>query len=763
MTVKHCRPFHYRVLCACVLAVACWLLFVPARARAALIGEEERACESVLRVEDVETSLAHMRGLETSYEIPCFRIGSGLASEMLMMDFRANNSEEKLKVLGQIYTKLTDTEAEYTEDDIRPYFVFVGGFYNPMSKNVFIVEIDPFTQMLRNIAKGEKPKKNLDFNDIEKMMKAKPDYREEEFVLIHEYTHAVQDEYFDLMELHGRAQGNSDIRLALDAMIEGEASWLAFEYEAHVKKIGQSNYRDITEVLDDLQQEWRKNDQDNEDNKFGEMLGSMVAFPYVQGMGFMQHARRTFGFEHDSEIFMDPPLSSEQVLHPEKYFEERDMPVAVDLAPVLAYFDGLDNKDVKVVHEDTLGEFGIRSIFDVLLPAGEAMDAAQGWDGDRFLGFLDKREDAQIIWFSVWDTDEEADEFLRIFKKYALEKNLRLRKTGQAGEQGDLYKTSYGVIYLERRGNQVAIIDEFTMDTDIEELISAIWESGREEVSPWIRGQVTDPEEREAVLDQGIVASYMKKAGMLAEQGYGPAAINLLDTLYNNGYLEGQDLYDAAIIYGMSGDCEFATGLYEEFLEDEDNPDRRTELHAALVAARLKSGDGQAALDALAAFRGELGGDTYETVKQLSNARFSLKQADDDAAAALLRDFAETRLNENDAFGAAVALDEARDRAKDEALKTEISSRTDQVNESISGAAKRLGKKYEFEFGKSDDIAQGDILVLISGGEPFARMKVESVKPDSCKARILSMAPGFEPDDFEELEVESGQAVSPSD
>lgn len=733
------------LLSFCILA-----LMFTACPRARAIEPDKIPCESVLRVEQARESLTHMRGLELPESIPCDRIDTGLSADLLSQDFEANYSEDRLKILQEIYFKFTLEDAAYNYNEIKPFFIFVGGFYIPQTRNVFVVEIDPFVKLLREMIQnggGE-----IDFDKLRRLDKDSTDYQGEEFVMIHEFTHAAQDLNFDLSAMDAYAEGNSDMDLAFDAVVEGEASWLAFEYEAHVRGIGQSAYRDFTDVLDDLTKQWREQEDYDKSSEFNMMLGSMVAFPYLQGQAFMQHARRNYGFEYGDVIFTNPPQSSEQILHPEKYFETRDQPTGIDLSPLREYLAEFEEDGVSVVHEDTMGEFGMRGILSAILPIGKAIDATTGWDGDRYIGFYDEDKELQIVWFTVWDNDDEAEEFMKIYKKYAVDKNIRLKRVGDAGESGGLYETSYGYVYFERRGSEVAIIDIYTLDGDIEELIDALWACPRGEREPWER-EITPFDERELTFTTTGVETELKKARTLSDRGHTRAASDILDMLYENDALQGDSLMQAAMLFAQSGQHEQALEIISELSETTESEKQGLELDAARVVIFIKM---QTPEEAEAAFEQAFleHDDMPNLISLMFRGSINLDDEEKDAAARMLYETGAALLQSGDAYSAEAALGKAAGILKDDA---DLKALHKQAKEMLGGKTAGKLNKANIKMDESRALEPGDELILFCEGEEFARVRVTEIKENGAQVRVMSISKGYEIKDYDDLEIAARQ------
>jgi hypothetical protein len=210
---------------------------------------------------------------------------------------------------------------------------------------------------------------------------------------VHEATHALQDQLYDLTKLHEAAK-TTDAQDALTALIEGDAVQVMIDglsdLSPHVAKIAE-----VREPSD----------------KHNPNAWSTV-FYYAMGAKFIQFLKK--GGEGYSEVhkaFGRVPVSSEQILHPDKYHGEVDLPhkITADLDAIKKELpEGWKIKDA-----DTLGEWQTRLW---LMTSEAAYDAAEetakGWGGDLELTLVrdDKPEAWLKLWITSWDSEAEADE-----------------------------------------------------------------------------------------------------------------------------------------------------------------------------------------------------------------------------------------------------------------------------------------------------------------------------------------------------------------
>src|SRR5205823_972720 len=147
------------------------------------------------------------------------------------------------------------------------------------------------------------------------------DKDEHKMVIAHELTHALADQNFDLDALQAAAKGDDDRDLALSALIEGEATLTMLgammdDWDgAKVAKIPAADLDRTFSLMMYLMP------------VFGgpslrtapPILSESMIFPYVRGLVFCARLTNDGGWEALDAAYHNPPLSTEQILHPEKY------------------------------------------------------------------------------------------------------------------------------------------------------------------------------------------------------------------------------------------------------------------------------------------------------------------------------------------------------------------------------------------------------------------------------------------------------------
>jgi len=222
----------------------------------------------------------------------------------------------------------------------------------------------------------------------------------EKTTFAHEFTHALQDQNFDIGKLQLDEVGQGDRSLARLSLVEGDAVLTQGTWQ--IQHLSQAELGDIMASAG--------NDESLKVLlEMPPILRESLLFPYTLGLGFVQGMQASGGYDAVNAAFADPPASTEQILHPDKYFGHEG-PVAVSLPKDLAARLG---SGWKVGLEDAFGEFQMQVWLkqNTTVPAATAIDAAAGWGGDRVAVIDGPNGTWAVVLRTSWDTDRDATEF----------------------------------------------------------------------------------------------------------------------------------------------------------------------------------------------------------------------------------------------------------------------------------------------------------------------------------------------------------------
>jgi hypothetical protein len=322
----------------------------------------------------IEQQVASIRGLEAKNPVDPKVLDDAGIKKVTADGFRKDNPADLVAANERLLKGLGLLEADASLEDL--YIKLLGeqvaGLYSPDDKQLYVVSRSG------NLGPTEKS------------------------TFSHEFTHALQDQNFDLSSLDLAEVGEADRGIARLALVEGDAT-LAMTYwqlanlsqMELLRMIGESLNPELSASLDAMPA----------------VLRESLLFPYTGGLAFVQALQATGGWDAVNDAYKNPPASTEQVLHPEKYVAGEE-PAVVTLPADLATKMG---DGWKVGLEDTLGEFQLKVWLDqaAKVEGGpSAASAAAGWGGDRVV-LLDGPDGSWAIALdTAWDTPEDASEFI---------------------------------------------------------------------------------------------------------------------------------------------------------------------------------------------------------------------------------------------------------------------------------------------------------------------------------------------------------------
>jgi hypothetical protein len=356
------------------------------------------------RMAELVRTAERYRGLRLERRVPWGRISEAELRGEVVADLAEELPPERLAAV-ELSLKAFGLIPEGM--DLRTYYPGlltsqIAGFYDPHRKVLAV--IDRPGGLL-----GRKVTPQLGSELTRKM---------EDGLLVHELTHAIQDQHFNLDRL-ADPDPLSDGGVARLALVEGDATLVMFDDLVH------EPLEDLPEAQKLLGLMLPEEADDEGAAEAGAGAGAGLALPgekematapawfrdqllfsYSRGAAFCLEVRRRGGQRLlDYAFAVDPPRSSEQILHPEKWYGHRDDPVAIVWPDLGRELPGW----VKAA-EGQLGEEGIGILLRTALGGGEAAPSAAGWGGDRFAVY--KRGGSRLLaWIADWDTDAAAASF----------------------------------------------------------------------------------------------------------------------------------------------------------------------------------------------------------------------------------------------------------------------------------------------------------------------------------------------------------------
>jgi hypothetical protein len=254
-----------------------------------------------------------------------------------------------------------------------------------------------------------------------------------EATLAHELVHSLQDQRWDLKARSKYRPGQSDLSTAVSALAEGDATSAMFD--VMFAKQG----RTALDIPDEIYTEQIRGSMlTGATATAPNIMRSSLGAPYIYGTIFVHTMRRRGGWREVNRVWDDPPATSEQILHVDKY-DAHEKPLAVPTPSATTLGASWTSVD-----DDVFGELGVRLMFEEWMPAMDAADAASGWGGDHGALFKNGDQSAFALRVRYDDGAPQVDALARdafAAASVAMQKKLGAAKLSEATfvcrERGD--------------------------------------------------------------------------------------------------------------------------------------------------------------------------------------------------------------------------------------------------------------------------------------------------------------------------------------
>jgi hypothetical protein len=176
-----------------------------------------------------------------------------------------------------------------------------------------------------------------------------------------------------------------------------------------------------------------------------------LVFPYGKGMLFQQAVVRKEGKSAFAEVFRRAPVSTQQVLHPDRYFEE--------VQPARADLPAFRAKGYKALIEGSFGELDHAILIEQFAGRQEAREIAPLWRGGQYRVYENRAKTRSVlVYASRWDTPETARRFFAFYRQ-ALQKKWKRFDVGSESPARVSGSGDDGYFLLEAAGPAVTSIE----------------------------------------------------------------------------------------------------------------------------------------------------------------------------------------------------------------------------------------------------------------------------------------------------------------
>jgi hypothetical protein len=368
---------------------------------------------------NIAKELAEISGMKLHHPVPCDFISKDKVNEFLKKRVKEVATPEELRAQELALKKFGLVPPDYNLADstIDLLTEQAAAFYDYDKKRLFITETtSPETQ---------------------------------EPILAHELSHAIADQNFKLSRFIRQGRKSDDGATARMAVMEGQATWLMSEYLA--RRLGQS-LRASPALAQTMSRLAESSGQFPIFDMAPLYLRRTLVFPYTDGMLFQNAVIVRDGEQGFEEIFRRAPESTQQVMHPQEYFDH-----------IIPAYPALPDPHLpggyKGLVGGTMGELDHQVLLEQFVGKARADEIAPHWRGSVFELRENRKTDRQVLLYaSEWDSEDAARQY---FDAYRQALRTKWKKMNVAGESADQITGSGddGRFELRRNGTVVTSLE----------------------------------------------------------------------------------------------------------------------------------------------------------------------------------------------------------------------------------------------------------------------------------------------------------------
>jgi hypothetical protein len=364
--------------CLVGLLILCFMILSPVAAQ-----DVTPTPDLNTQFQTLEQTAVSIRGLETLSPVTRGFPTRQDVQEYIEKSLAVSLSDETLNELNAFYVAFDFIPRGTNLRDIfnELYGQQVAGYYDPETKQMNVVSMP---------TESDKPLGLLD-----------------EIVYVHEYTHALQDQHFDLQAYLKEIEDtdNSDLSLARLSLVEGDATFVMNDFAVA------ETQKDPLGALLEITSSGLEAGNMSLPADTPQVIGDELLFPYLNGEAFVRALMAKGGIDRLNQAYSEPPVSTEQILHPELYLAGEE-PLPLILTP------SAPDDSWSVASSGVMGEFYLRSYLATQLTLAQATAGAAGWGNGAYAIY---QKDDSLAWTInlVWDSSAEQSEFKNLYKEFA--------------------------------------------------------------------------------------------------------------------------------------------------------------------------------------------------------------------------------------------------------------------------------------------------------------------------------------------------------
>ena len=353
------------------------------------------------QVPGIAAELTQISGMKLRHPVPCDFISKEQVNQFLKKRMKDTSSPEEIRAEELTLKKfgLIPQDFDLAKNEVDLLTEQAAAFYDYDRKKLFITD--------STSADSQAP------------------------VLAHELSHALADQNYNLARFIKQGRKSDDGSTARLAVMEGQATWMMSEYLARQQGTSLKDSATLAAAMAQM----AAGDEGNDAKGDGEFpvfdkeplyLKLTLVFPYTKGMSFQQAVLMRDPQTGFGEVFLHPPASTQQILHPAKYFDHLE-PTDPELPAVhLPHgYKGLVGGE--------LGELEQGILLEQYVGKTRAANLAPHWRGCNFELKENKKAGRVVLLYATeWDSEESAAQYFAAYREILRKKWKKMTVSAEA-------------------------------------------------------------------------------------------------------------------------------------------------------------------------------------------------------------------------------------------------------------------------------------------------------------------------------------------
>jgi hypothetical protein len=309
---------------------------------------------------------------------------------------------------------------------------------------------------------------------------------EQEPVMAHELTHALQDQSVGLRKWMGRGEKdlaelkkdptptdieNDEIDNAREAVIEGQAQTAMFQYA--IAPTGHTVV-DSPGLIASMEADTLTGTSGTKVfNEAPIFMKESLTFPYSYGMDFVIQLLRNGGKEKAfAGVLQNPPHTTRQIMQPETYL------AGEKIEPMRVPDFKRDFKDYQKFDIGAMGEFDVAVLIEQYSGKPASKRLYPEWRGGYYYAAKLKSDPSAplgLLYVSRWSSADKAAEFAEIYAESLKQRYKKIEESGDSLSHADpkaselkgrhAWTTEDGTIVIEEQGDIVLVSESLNPST----------------------------------------------------------------------------------------------------------------------------------------------------------------------------------------------------------------------------------------------------------------------------------------------------------